>query len=137
MMLLLSLMAKELKLGRNVVLFVVAFLGVVAIVTGTSFNSAVAQGNNVTGGGNMTTGGGGGNVTSTSSSGEAKMHLDEGIKALQGGDTNGAMMHLKLADQKLSGGEAKMHLDEGIKALQGGDTNGALMHLKLADQKLT
>src|SRR5919197_6733680 len=81
-----------------------------------------------------TTAGGAANMTSTSSStaGEAKMHLDEGIKALQSGDTNGAMMHLKLADDKLSTGEAKMHLDEGIKALQSGDTNGAMMHLKLA-----
>src|SRR5919197_5085856 len=50
-----------------------------------------------------TTAGGAANMTSTSSStaGEAKMHLDEGIKALQSGDTNGAMMHLKLAEQKL------------------------------------
>ena len=96
-------MAKELKLARSLVLFVAVPLSVVAMVTATSFNSVVAQGNNVTSGGNMTTGGGGGNVTSTSaSSGEAKMHLDEGIKALQGGDTNGAMMHLKLADQKLT-----------------------------------
>lgn len=30
---------------------------------------------------------------------EAKMHLDEGIKALQGGDTNGAMTILKLQSQ--------------------------------------
>ena len=93
-MLLPSLMAKELKLRRSVVLFVAALLGVVAIVTATSFNSVVAQGNNVTGGGNVT--------STSSSSGEAKMHLDEGIKALQSGDTNGAMMHLKLADQKMT-----------------------------------
>ena len=84
-------MAKELKIGRSIVLFVAALLGLVAIMTASSFNSIFAQGNNVTGG------------TSTSaSSTEAKMHLDEGIKALQGGDTNGALMHLKLADQKLT-----------------------------------
>jgi hypothetical protein len=29
--------------------------------------------------------------------GEAKMHLGEAMKALQGGDTDGAMMHLELA----------------------------------------
>jgi hypothetical protein len=34
---------------------------------------------------------------------EAKMHLDEGIKALQGGDTNGAMTHVKAAESALSG----------------------------------
>jgi cellobiose-specific phosphotransferase system component IIA len=68
---------------------------------------------------------------------EAKMHLDEGIKALQGGDTNGAMTHLKAADDKLSAGQAKMHLDEGIKALQGGDTNGAMTHVKAAESALS
>ena len=94
MMLLSSLMTKELKLRRSVVLFVAALLGIVAIVTATSFNSVVAQGNNATGGGNMT--------STSSSSGEAKMHLDEGIKTLQSGDKNGAMMHLKLADQKMT-----------------------------------
>ena len=34
---------------------------------------------------------------------EAKMHLDEGIKALHGGDTNGAMTHVKAAESALSG----------------------------------
>jgi hypothetical protein len=77
----------------------------------------------------------------TASSG--KMHLDEGIKALQNGDTNGAMMHLSIADKALSGDTSasaqsgKMHLDEGIKALQNGDTNGAMMHLSIADKALT
>jgi hypothetical protein len=31
------------------------------------------------------------------------MHLDEGIKALHGGDTNGAMTHVKAAESALSG----------------------------------
>jgi hypothetical protein len=30
-----------------------------------------------------------------------KMHLDEGIKALKSGDSQGAMMHLTQADQAL------------------------------------
>lgn len=30
-----------------------------------------------------------------------KMHLDEGIKALKSGDSQGAMMHLDAADQAL------------------------------------
>lgn len=34
-----------------------------------------------------------------------KMHLDEGIKALQGGDKQGAMMHLNLADKALGSGQ--------------------------------
>lgn len=38
----------------------------------------------------------------TASSG--KMHLDEGIKALQNGDTSGAMMHLSAADKALTSG---------------------------------
>jgi hypothetical protein len=73
----------------------------------------------------------------------AKMHLDEGIKALQSGNTTGALMHLNAADKLLveihvpaSAQSAKMHLDEGIKALQSGDTKGALMHLNAADQAL-
>jgi hypothetical protein len=33
----------------------------------------------------------------------AKMHLEEGIKALQSGDNQGAMMHLKAADNALGG----------------------------------
>ncbi len=68
---------------------------------------------------------------------ETKMHLDEGIKALQSGDTNSAMTHLKAADELLSAGEAKMHLDEGIKALQSGDTNSAMTHVKAAESALT
>ena len=31
----------------------------------------------------------------------AKMHLDEGIKALKAGDQQGALMHLGVADQAL------------------------------------
>ena len=46
---------------------------------------------------NMTAG------SSTSMASTAKMHLEEGMKALQSGDTQGAMMHLKLADKTLGG----------------------------------
>ena len=74
-------------------------------------------------------------ITSTSS---AKMHLEEGIKALQNGDKNGAMTHLSLAQQALSGSspEAIKHFEEGMKALSGGDIKGAIMHLQFADQAL-
>ena len=47
---------------------------------------------------NMTAG-----SSSTSMASTAKMHLEEGMKALQSGDTQGAMMHLKLADKTLGG----------------------------------
>ncbi len=60
-------------------------------------------------------------------------HLDAGIKALQSGDKNGALMHLNEASKTLTG-TALMHLDAGIKALQSGDTNGALMHLNQAQK---
>jgi hypothetical protein len=67
-----------------------------------------------------------------SEGGQAQFHLGEAMKALQGGDTDGAMMHLEEADKTLPAGEAKMHLGEAMKALQGGDTDGAMMHLELA-----
>jgi predicted negative regulator of RcsB-dependent stress response len=60
---------------------------------------------------------------------QGNVHLDAAIKALQSGDTNGALMHMNQADKTLTGA-AKMHLDAAIKALQSGDTNGALMHLQ-------
>jgi len=65
-----------------------------------------------------------------------KMHLEEGIKALKAGDTQGGLMHLNAADQGLSDQSAKMHLEQGIKALQGGDQQGALMHSGAADEAL-
>jgi hypothetical protein len=72
-----------------------------------------------------------------------KMHLDEGIKALQASDTQGALMHLNEADKGLTGSSsssdqsAKMHLDEGIKVLKANDNQGALMHLGIADKILS
>jgi hypothetical protein len=65
-----------------------------------------------------------------------KMHLEEGIKALRSGDSEGALMHLSAADQGLTDQSAKLHLDEGIKAVKNGDQQGALMHLGAADQSL-
>jgi hypothetical protein len=67
-----------------------------------------------------------------SEGGQTQFHLGEAMKALQGGDTDGAMMHMEEADKTLPAGEAKMHLGEAMKALQGGDTDGAMMHLELA-----
>jgi hypothetical protein len=90
---------------------------------------------NATAGGNMT----GGNATTSSSSASTfKMHLEEGIKALQNGDKQGAMTHLSAAQQAMSGvsAEAIKHFEEGMKALSGGDIKGAIMHLQFADQAL-
>ena len=65
-----------------------------------------------------------------------QMHLEEGIKALKAGDSQGALTHLNAADQGISDQSAKLHLDEGIKAVKSGDQQGALMHLGVADQAL-
>jgi hypothetical protein len=70
------------------------------------------------------------NGTSTS---QGNMHLDAGIKALQSGDSKGALMHLNQANSTLTG-TAQKHLDAGIKALQSGDSKGALMHLQAAQK---
>ena len=72
-------------------------------IVGSSYNSASAQpytsgggGNAPTGGGNATTGGG--------SQSEIMFHLGEVRKALQNNDVQGAMMHLDLVMNSLSGG---------------------------------
>jgi len=101
--------------------------------------AAVAQntsmGGNMTTGTNMTTG----NVTMSNTSGStAKMHLAEGIKALQSGDKEGAITQLTAAQQAMSGStpEAIKHFEEGMKALSGGDSDSAIIHLQVADQSL-
>ena len=66
-----------------------------------------------------------------------KVHLEEGIKALKTGDTQGALMHLNEADKGISDQSAKMHLGEGIKAVKANDNQGALMHLDAADKALS
>ena len=65
-----------------------------------------------------------------------QVHLEEGIKAVKAGDSQGALMHLNAADQGLTDQSAKFHLDEGIKAVKAGDNQGALMHLGAADKAL-
>jgi hypothetical protein len=65
-----------------------------------------------------------------------QMHLEEGIKSLKAGDSQGALTHLSAADQGLTDQTAKFHLDEGIKAVKAGDNQGALMHLGAADKAL-
>ena len=84
-------------------------------------------------GSNMT-----GNMTGNMMGGSAKMHLEEGIKALESGNIQAANMHLDFARQAMANSptNAVKHFEEGMKALGTGDSNGALMHLKLADQAL-
>ena len=126
-----------------------------AIIVGlglVGLNSVVAQnmtpggmmaGNMTPGGmmaGNMTPGGMmAGNMTPGGMmGGSAKMHLGEGIKALEAGNNEAANMHLDFAKQAMANAptNALKHFEEGMKALGAGDSNGALMHLKLADQAL-
>ena len=57
------------------------------------------MGSNMTG--NMTGDMMGSNMTGNMMGGSAKMHLEEGIKALESGNIQAANMHLKLADQAL------------------------------------
>ena len=68
----------------------------------SNYQPVIAQQQNMTGGG-------GGNATSTGAAGgasqsEVMMHLEEVRKALQNNDVQGAMMHLDLAMNLLSGG---------------------------------
>jgi PsbP-like protein len=73
---------------------------------------------------------------------QLKILLNDAIKALQKGDNNSALVHVKLADQQMttstnsSTQTSKTLIEDAIKALQKGDNNSALVHLKLADQQL-
>lgn len=71
--------------------------------------------NNMTRSANMT----GSNMTMSNASGSsAKMHLEEGIKALKSGDNQAAMTHLDAARAAMVPGEAMNHFEQGMKALQ-------------------
>ena len=76
------------------------------------------------------------NSTTTDDSGSnAKMHVDEALKALQSNDNSGATMHLYVASNSTTG-SAKMHVDEALKALQSDDNSGATMHTQEAQKNL-
>jgi len=76
------------------------------------------------------------NSTTTGDSGSnAKMHVDEALKALQSNDNSGATMHLYVASNSTTG-SAKMHVDEALKALQSNDNSGATMHIQEAQKNL-
>ena len=75
---------------------------------------------------------------------QLKVILNDAIQALQKGDTNSALVHLKVADQQSATTKdslsqlqtSKVLIADAIQALQKGDTNSALVHLKVADQQL-
>lgn len=76
------------------------------------------------------------NTTSTGDSGaNAKMHVDEALKAIQSNDNKGATMHLNEASNSTTG-SAKMHIDEALKAIQSNDNEGATMHINEAQKNL-
>jgi len=113
-----------------------AFAGLHTINAQNASNmTAGANMTNATSGTNMTAG----NATSSNTSTRtAKMHLEEGLKALKAGDKDSAITHLSAAQAAMSGASsnAMMHFEEGRKAVQAGDTNGAITHLTAANQAL-
>ncbi|HET7283978.1 MAG TPA: hypothetical protein VFI70_04765 [Nitrososphaeraceae archaeon] len=76
-------MDKSSKLTTANILVLVLALSIIAVSSTFSARQASAQ------------------TSSSSPISSAKMHLDEGIKALQSGDTKGALMHLNVANQVL------------------------------------
>ena len=126
------------KFSTTTIATIALVAGVLFGYTFTGFSSIKAQ--NMTAPANMTDSSNktGANMTASGASGGAKLHIQEAIKALEGGDKQAASTHLTAAQAAISGesDQAKMHFDQGMKAFSGGDTNGALMHLKAAMQAL-
>ena len=75
---------------------------------------------------------------------QVKILLNDAIQGLQRGNTNSALVHLRLADQQMaitgnsssSVQTTRTLTEDAIQALQRGNTNSALVHLRLADQQL-
>lgn len=99
----------------------------------------VLVGSNSVAGQNMTPGGMmAGNITPGIMADSQKMHLEEGIRALEFGNIQVAMMHLGFAKQTISNApsDAVKHFEQGMKALNAGDSKSALEQLKLANHSL-
>jgi hypothetical protein len=91
-------------------------------------------------------------TTTTPSPDLVKVLIDNAIEALQTGNINETIMHIKAADQELAiirnysysypyyhpsiEALSKLLESDTVQALQKGDTNTALVYLNLADQKL-
>jgi hypothetical protein len=116
-----SFVCKSFFMIKHVTIASIFILTVLALAPAVSNNFAIGQTN--------TTGseGSGGN--------NAKMHVDEALKALQSNDNAGATMHLNEASNSAIG-SAKMHVDEALKALQSNDNAGATMHTQEAQKNL-
>jgi hypothetical protein len=76
--------------------------------------------------------------TVLNSTGIAKLHLEEAIKALENGSKQAVSTRLTAALQGVaqSSNETKMHFNEAIKAFSAGNTNDTLLHLKAATENL-
>jgi hypothetical protein len=124
-----------LVLSLNAILSALAFVVVPVFAqneTGGNMTPAVNM-TNATSGGNAT-----GNMTSDTGVNSAKTELEEGIKALQSGDVEGARTHLTAAQEAMTNSppDAIRHFDEGMKAFNGGDNGAAIMHLNIANKAL-
>lgn len=128
---------------RNGLILVLSFAAIVSMFAFATLNLVFAQNEttaNTTSAANMTNATSGnmasGNATTaTTGSANAKTELEEGIKALQGGDISAAKTHLMAAQDAMTDAppDAIRHFDEGMKALDRGDNNGAIMHLNVAN----
>ncbi len=72
------------------------------------------------------------------STGIAKLHLEEAIKALENGNEQAAYTRLTAALQGIAqaSNDAKMHFNEGMKALTAGNITDSLMHLNATKENL-
>ena len=117
-----------------------AIISIVSLLVLAGLNSVSAQNmTNLTSGTNMTNVTTSANMTTSDTSGSsAKMHLEEGIKALKSGDNDAAKTHLDAAKLAMTNApdEAMKHFEEGMKAFNDGDTKGAIMHLNFAEEAL-
>jgi hypothetical protein len=76
--------------------------------------------------------------TELNSTGIAKLHVEEAIKALENGNEQAASTRLTAALQgvALASNETKIHFNEAIKAFSAGNINDTLLHLKAARDNL-
>jgi hypothetical protein len=72
------------------------------------------------------------------STGIAKLHLEEAIKALENGSEQAASTRLTAALHGVAQApnETKKHFNEAIKAFSAGNINATLLHLKAARENL-
>jgi hypothetical protein len=130
---------------RNELILVLSLTAILSALTFVGIGSVLAQNEtsgNTTSAANMTNATSGvnatGNMTSDTGVNSAKTELEEGIKALQGGDVEGARTHLTAAQEAMTNSppNAIRHFEEGMKAFDSGDNDGAIMHFNIANEAL-